>query len=254
MDWKAKFTHDPTKPLAQCHDRVIRYSYETDIEGASSIGLSEVWDDKRVEIILKKQRRDGSWRYPSRRASMWRRVDYDQYETFRKLAQLIEKYRFTKEHPSLPQIADYLFALQSPKGDIRGIYADQTSPNYTAAILELLIKAGYENDPWLLKSMDWLLGCRQSDGGWALAFRTQDFNLEAFDLKERIEPDVTKPSAHAITGPVLRDLAIHPQYRNREETQRAGNLLAERLYAPKQASDCGAFPTADSPQDPKQRY
>ncbi|MDC1399448.1 hypothetical protein N8306_02860 [Yoonia sp.] len=54
MDWKARFTQDPTRPLVQCHDRVIRYSYETDIEGASSIGLSEVWDDKRAEIILKK--------------------------------------------------------------------------------------------------------------------------------------------------------------------------------------------------------
>ena len=106
MDWKARLTHDPTKPLAQGHDRVIRYSYETDIEGASSIGLSEVWDDKRVEIILKKQRRDGSWHYPSHPASMRRRVCYDQYETFRKLAQIVEKYRSTKEHPSLPRIAD----------------------------------------------------------------------------------------------------------------------------------------------------
>lgn len=228
--WKARFKQDPTQPLARCEDNVIKYSYETDIEGCSSIRLGDVWDDKRAQTILKKQRNDGSWRYPPRSASMWSRVNYDQYETFRKLAQLVEKYRFTKEHPSLPKIVDYFFDHQSPEGDIRGVYANQTSPNYTAAILELLIKAGYGNDPRLLKSMDWLIGCRQSDGGWALALRTRGFNLDAFDLKETIEPDISKPSAHAVMGAVLRALAIHPQYRNRKETLRAGRLLAERLF------------------------
>lgn len=228
--WKARFKHDPTQPLEKCEDRVIRYSYETDIEGASCIELGEVWDDKRALAILKKQRNDGSWRYPSKSGSVWKLVDNDQYETFRKLAQLVEKYKFNKEHPSLPRIADYFFAHQSTQGDIRGIYANQTSPNYTAAVLELLIKAGYENDPRLRKSMDWLLSCRQSDGGWALALRTRGFNLDAFDLKETIAPDLTKPSAHAITGAVLRTLAIHPQYRARKATQGAAELLVERIF------------------------
>lgn len=228
--WKARFKHDPTGPLVQCTDKVIQYSYQTDLEGGSSVDLGEVWEDHRAQKILKKQRSDGSWRYPARSSSMWKRVDYDQYETFRNLAQLVEKYRFTKDHPSLPKIADYFFAHQSADGDIRGIYGDQTSPNYTAAILELLIKAGYGKDPRLLTSMDWLLQERQNDGGWALALRTRGFNLSAFNRRETIQPDRTKPSAHAIMGAVLRALAIHPRYRDREETRSAASLLADRIF------------------------
>lgn len=229
--WKARFKLDPTLPLVKSDDRVLRYSYETDFKGTSEIALSAVWGDSRARKLLKKLRSDGSWRYPSKGSSAWSRMDYDQYETFRKLAQLVEKFRLTKDHPNLPVIADYFFEHQSSEGDIRGIYGNQTSPNYTAAILELLIKAGYATDPRLIKSMDWLLKCRQSDGGWALAFRTRGLNLSAFDLEETIEPDLTKPSAHAIMGAVLRALAIHPDYRNLEETQRASSLLAERLFA-----------------------
>ena len=228
--WKARFRIDPTQPLAGSEDKVLRYSYEMDIQGASGIALSEVWTDKRARKILAKQRSDGSWRYPATNSSMWGRVDYDQYETFKKLAQLVEKFRFTREHPSLPPAAEYLFLHQSAEGDIRGIYGNQTSPNYTAAILELLIKAGYENDPRLLKAMDWLLKCRQDDGGWALAFRTRGMDLGALGLTETMEADRTKPSAHAIMGAVLRALALHPAYRNREETRAAASLLAERLF------------------------
>jgi hypothetical protein len=84
-DWKTRFEHDPTTPLARCDDTVIRHSYEIDIEGSCNIEISEVWSDKRVLSILKKQRSDGSWRYQSKSSSMWKRLDYDQYETFRKL-------------------------------------------------------------------------------------------------------------------------------------------------------------------------
>ena len=55
--------------------------------------------------------------------------------------------------------------------------------------------------------------------------------------EERIEPDVTKPWAHAIAGPVVRALAIHPQYRDREDARRAGNPLAERLFTSDKYSD-----------------
>lgn len=235
--WKARFNVDPTQPLERCEDTVIRFSYETDIKTNSDISLSEVWNDRRAQKIFRRQRGDGSWRYPPRRGSMWKRVNYDQYETYRKLAQLVEKYRVTKEHPGLPKAADYLLAHQSAEGDIRGIYGDQTSPNYTAAILELLIKAGYDNDPRLLRSMNWLLSCQQDDGGWALAFRTRGFNLDAFDLEETIAPDFSKPSAHAITGAVLRALAIHPLYRDRQETWRAGQLLQERFFTSDKYAD-----------------
>ena len=58
----------------------------------------------------------------------------------------------------------------------------QYSTTYSPAIMELLIKAGYDNDPRILKGFDWLLSIRQDDGGWALPFRTMGKNLgDAFN-------------------------------------------------------------------------
>ncbi|NCO10429.1 adenosine deaminase [Candidatus Saccharibacteria bacterium] len=169
--------------------------------------------------------------------SSWKKVDYDQYETFKRLSELVEKNGFTKDNPAIPEIAEYFFGFMTPEGDIRGIYGNQTSPNYTAAILELLIKAGYEKDSRVKQSLDWLLSNRQSDGGWALAFRTKGHNLESFDYDETIEGDPSKPSSAMITGVVLRALVAHPKYKNRPETKAAATLVADSIFTPDAYAD-----------------
>lgn len=55
--------------------------------------------------------------------------------------------------------------LKTAAGDLRGIYGSQYSPNYTAAILELLIGAGLGDDPRVRRALEWLLAMRQADGG-----------------------------------------------------------------------------------------
>lgn len=92
------------------------------------------------------------------------------------------------------------------------------------------MKAGYENSTWIIKSLDWLLNTRQSDGGWALPFRTRGDNLSAFEKKNTIDPDHTKPSSHMVTGMVLRALAAHPEYRRLDETKKAGQFLADSIF------------------------
>ena len=46
----------------------------------------------------------------------------------------------------LEKAAEFLFQRQTTEGDFRGIYGTQYSPNYSAAIMELLIKSGYSDD------------------------------------------------------------------------------------------------------------
>jgi len=90
----------------------------------------------------------------------------------------------------------------------------QYTPNYSAAIMELLIKAGYSTDVRTEKGFQWLLSIRQQDGGWAIPLQTvgKKFDLETMQ-SELIQPDKTKPFSHLVTGIVLRAFTAHPEYR-----------------------------------------
>lgn len=235
-NWKKRLIYDPANKLAGAEDTAIRLSFHSEVI-RKNVSFDQLWQSKPAQAILKKQQSDGSWKYPSKQSATWTKVNYDQYETFKQLSVLVEKYHFTKDHPSIAKVADYFFQFLAPEGDIRGIYGNQTSPNYTAAILELLIKAGYESDKRIAESIQGLLELRQDDGGWALAFRTQGGNLGAFDLEETIEPDKSKPSSAMVTGVVLRALSVHPEYRDRPETKVAAQIVAESIFTPDKYAD-----------------
>ncbi len=179
--------------------------------------------------ILRKQEEDGSWKYPGKKAM--EHQDYDQYQTYLNLAELVEKYGLNRGHDAIERAAEYLFGFQSEEGDFRGIYANQYSTTYSPAIMEILIKAGYEDNPRIAQGFDWLLSIRQDDGGWALPFRTVGLNLkEAWETPEPLEPDRSKPSSHMVTGAVLRAFAAHPEYRKSCDAKKAGELLLSRFF------------------------
>lgn len=136
----------------------------------------------------------------------------------------------TREHPAVERAAEYIFSKQTADGDLRGIYANEYTPNYTAALVELLVKAGYADDERIARSFDWLLSYRVNDGGWALALRTQGRNLDALYDTTRVELDRTKPFSHLITGVVLRAFAAHPDYWHGDAAKKAVLLLVERLF------------------------
>jgi len=98
----------------------------------------------------------------------------------------------------------------------------------------LLIKAGYVEDPRIAKALAWLLAMRQRDGGWAIPVRTIGLPFQEFvDFTLHPEPlarDRSKPSSHLVTGMLLRAFAAHPAWLKAIEVQRAGELLASRLY------------------------
>jgi hypothetical protein len=106
---------------------------------------------------------------------------------------------------------EFLLSLQTGEGDIRGIYGNQYATTYVGAILELVVKAGYADDPRVGATFDWLLATRQSDGGWAIPTRTCGLGFrDGLDLErypEPLTPDVSKPFSHLVTGMVLARVA-----------------------------------------------
>ena len=115
---------------------------------------------------------DGSWRYPNLNASRSSVQNYSLLETFRNLGILVEKYGLNKDHSSIKRAAEYLFSCQTDEGDFRGILGNQHMPYYSGVIMELLIKAGYGDNPSIDRGFKWLLSVRQNDDGWNIPMRT----------------------------------------------------------------------------------
>ncbi|MGE5637449.1 MAG: hypothetical protein ACM3WQ_01975, partial [Chloroflexota bacterium] len=144
------------------------------------VDVEELWFLPQVERILKNQQSDGSWIYPNKKATLRSPTNYNQYQTYKTIAELVEFYGLNKKHDAIRKAAKYLFSFQTKEGEFKGIYGNQYSPNYSASITEFLIKAGYD-DRRILKSLDWLLKMRQDDGGWAIPLRTRNRDLEALN-------------------------------------------------------------------------
>lgn len=226
--WLNKFKHDPIKPLLSSDNEQVEYFTSRDLLEIPVKSVEVLWDLKIPKQIIHKQQAGGYWKYPGK--TSWYTTDYNQLETYRQLGFLVQMFGLNNSHPAIERAAEYFFTKQSEEGDFRGIYAAQYSPNYTAGITELLVLAGYDNDPRIQKVFDWLLGIRQEDGGWALPLRTQGNNLEVIFNKLTIEPDKSKPFSHLITGIVLRPFAAHTTYVHSHEVKAAGELLASRFF------------------------
>ncbi len=191
------------------------------------VDIEELWTLPQVNGILEKQQSNGSWVYPNKKATLRSPTNYNQYETYKTLAELVEFYGLSKKHEAIRKAAEYLFSFQTKEGEFRGIYGNQYSPNYSASITEFLIKAGYDGSR-IKKSLDWLLMMRQDDGGWAIPLRTRNRELDALKQEETIEPDRTKPFSHLVTGIVLRPFASKTDYGLK--VRDAGMLLADRVF------------------------
>lgn len=228
--WQNELKTNPVPKLLYLRNEAIKYFTLHDLCDRSAEYTQKLWKLPEVERILKKQQEDGSWKYPPG-TKVIERVDYDQYKTYLNLAELVEKYGLNRDHESITKAAEFLFQFQTEEGDFRGIYANQYSTTYSPAIMEILIKAGYEDDPRMTKGFDWLLSIRQDDGGWALPFRTVGKNLgEAWETPEPVQPDKSKPFSHMVTGVVLRAFAAHPKYRKSARAKKAGELLLTRFF------------------------
>ncbi|HUX98566.1 MAG TPA: prenyltransferase/squalene oxidase repeat-containing protein [Candidatus Deferrimicrobium sp.] len=235
-DWLKSLKFDPISPLTSSKNAIIAYFTQRDLLEEKVEPIETIWKLSTPMKIVKKQQSDGSWKYPSK---IHPHTNYSLLETFRNLGWLVEKYGFNKKHPAIEKAIEYLFSSQTDEGDFRGIYGNQYSPNYTSAILSLVIRAGYETDPRVEKCFRWLLSNRQDDGGWAIPMRTRGVKIfdEVYANPAPFKPVTSKPSSHWVTGIVLRAFAAHSIYRNSKETRIAGKLLESRLFLPDKYPD-----------------
>lgn len=230
-DWRTYLKYDPIPLLGSASNEALRFQVSRDLLNENLDQVNHLWEMKQAKRMLNKQQDDGSWRYPNPKEDIRSVKGYNQVETFRILAILVEKYLLNREHPAIERAAEFLFGCQTEEGDFRGVYWNQYTPNYSAAYMELLIKAGYHDDRRIVKGLDWLLSIRQDDGGWLIPFRTAKLRLnEAISEPNPIQPDRSKPFSHMVTGVVLRAFAAHPKYIERPEVQEAGELQAARIF------------------------
>ncbi len=231
--WQSSLKVDPVSPLLTAKNEALLYFVRRDLLAESVGAVEPLWSLREPVRLLRQQLENGAWKYPGGGRSHLRPTeDYNQIRTYRILGILVEKYAFNRRHPAIKKAAEYLFSRQTAEGDFRGIYGNQYTPNYSAAIMELLIKAGYEADLRIARGFRWLLSVRQQDGGWAIPLRTVGKKFDAETLgAEAIRPDPAQPSAHLVTGIVLRAFAAHRDYAASAEARAAGALLASRLFA-----------------------
>lgn len=228
--WLGNLKYNPITPLLECRNVAVLTFVRRDLLD-KAVSVEDLWQLAEPQKILKKQKPNGSWIYPSAKDSIRTQENYNQIETYRNLGILVEEFGFNKKHPAIAKAAKYLFSFQSSEGDFRGIYGNQYSPNYSAGIAELLIKAGYGSDAHIETMFGWLLSIRQEDAGWAIPFRTQYCNIDVISEQlETIEPDKSRPFSHMATGVVLRAFAAHPKYRKSKEAHQAGKLLLSSAF------------------------
>jgi hypothetical protein len=223
-------SRDPVPWLLSAEDLAVTTFVQRDLLG-EKVDVRKLWDLPEPRRLLGRQQANGEWRYPVQKPTP---QNYDLYETFVTLGELVGKYGFVRRHPAVERAAQYVFSCQTAAGDLRGIYGNQPAHTYTPALMEVLIEAGYGDDPRIERAFRWLLATRQDDGGWAIPARTRDIKLvkdwDKITSGPEIAADSARPFSHLVTGMVLRAFAVHPRYRKTGEAIRAGELLKSRLF------------------------
>ncbi len=233
--WIQQLKYDAYTPLLHSQNPVIPYFIKKDIYHEKVLPITTIWELPIVKNQFKKQQNDGSWKFQGQQRSLYPPHHYSLVETWKQLRILIHNYKLTKKHKQTKLGCEYLLSCQTPAGDIRGMIGNQYATYYTGAMIGILNKAGYQNDPRITKGLDWLLSMRQDDGGWTIPLITHTFDRETqYKLTstktEPVQPDKSKPFSHNWTDMVLRGFATHPLYRKKPEVIHAANLLKSRFF------------------------
>jgi hypothetical protein len=230
-DWLKNLGTSPIEPMLEFGDTALVYFTGRDLLEDQTGSIQVLWTLPELDKLLVLQRSDGSWAYPARGKSAHPTENYHILQTYRTLGILIEMFGMNQNHQAISRAADFIFSHQSEEGDIRGVFGSQYAPHYTAGLLELLIKAGYSQDPRVSKGFQWYEETRQEDGGWAWPLRTAKVSYQdAIEMEEPVKSDLSKPFSHALTGFVIRAYAAHPDYKNSPTAQAAGELLKSRFF------------------------
>jgi hypothetical protein len=233
--WQTILRVDPLPALLNSNNKAIVYFARRDLLGEKVSPISYIWELPEAQKLLKRAQVDVRREKQPSANPVYPSYHHKLVDVFKTFRVLVERYAFTREHPVIPTLADFLFTCQAPEGDIRGFIGNQYATYYTGYILSLLIKAGYGDDPRVEKGMRWLLSVRQDDGGWTIPILTHKFDKnEMYRLTSQnmptVEPDRTRPFSHNWTDMVLRAFAAHPVYRKSKEAKTAGALLKSSFF------------------------
>jgi hypothetical protein len=230
--WLDRLRVDPLPALLESDDAALQYFARRDLLEEETEPIEALWELPATQRLLKKQQDDGSWRYRGKNRTAYPEINYDLLETFRSLGQLVQKHGFSQGHPAISRAAEYVFSCQTGEGDIRGILGTQYMPYYHAVLVELLVEAGYGDDPRIERAIEWLLSVRQDDGGWLIPLQAVAAKEKTRDLWSAppVPPDRARPFSHLATGMVLRAFAVHPRYRLSREARAAAELLKSRFF------------------------
>lgn len=231
--WQSELKYDPIPAFLCSENEALQYFVRRDLLQEDAGPIFHLWQLPEAQKILKKQQCDGSWIIPGKKKH--KDINYSLIETWKQFRFLVEVYGFNREDSSTRKAAEFLFSCQTGDGDFRGFLANQYATYYSGAILALLIKAGYEDDPRIEKGFQWLLSMRQDDHGWTIPIITHDFDGETkyrltSQYAEPVEPDRSRQFSHNWTGMVLRAFAAHSKYRRSAAAMTAANLLKSRFF------------------------
>ena len=231
--WREALRYDPIPPLLAASDEALRYFTKRDLLEESVGPIEKLWELPEAQKIARRQQEDGSWKRPGK--PKHDAINHNLIETWKQFRFLVQMYGFTRESPVGEKAAEFIFSCQMEEGDIRGILANQYTTYYTGALLFLLVEAGYADDPRVKKAFQWLLSTRQDDGAWSLAMITHKLDRETIlelssQYREPLQPDLSKPFSHNVTGMVLRAFAAHPRHRKSKAAIHAAELLASRFF------------------------
>jgi len=229
--WTEKLRTNPIGLLFASDDTALVFRLEQNLLKCPEQSPEILWELPEVKKLLKKQQKDGSWKFRGNRPGDEWGENYELIETWRNMRFLVEMYCMHRGHPAVERASEFILGCQTEEGDIRGILSNQYMPYYMGAIMEILIKAGYQEDKRIENGFIWLIRNRQDDGGWIIPMAMYN-TREYYSLcqKPPIPPDRSLPSSHMATGMVIRAFAAHPEYRKSEEAIRAGNLLKSRFF------------------------
>jgi hypothetical protein len=231
LNWVERLRYNPLNSLLKIDDKLIQYHIKRDLLEKSVDSVHQLWKNKRAEKILNSQQDNGAWPDKNKKRHKNIATNYQLVETYRYVSQLITFFDFDKSHPSMKKAAEFFFSEQTKEGDFRGIYGNQYSPNYSAAILELLCRLGYHKDKRIIDSFEWLLSIEQEKGGWIIPIEMPQVEKKPVELytMDLIKPNKSLPHSHMVSGIVIRAFSQHPKYREHPSAKRCGNLLAKRF-------------------------
>jgi hypothetical protein len=129
---------DPIGTLLAADDPAVQSVVRRELLGGPTSGL-HMAELPAARRAVARQQPDGRWKYPGGNPDIRSQAAYDQLETYRQLGVLVRKFGLDHHHPAVAAAAAFLSNFQTEAGDYRGIYGRQYTPNYSAAITELLI-------------------------------------------------------------------------------------------------------------------